>query len=56
MYPAFVINLFENPFFNILSNYGNMRLIMIDPQKPVINLIKMCNHFTALIITCVRKY
>ena len=25
---------------------------MINPQKPVINLIKMFNHFTALAYTC----
>ena len=31
------------------ENIGNMWLIMINPQKPVINLIKMFNHFTALI-------
>ena len=33
---------------------GNMWLIMINPQKPVINLIKNLNHFTALVyIRCV---
>jgi len=31
------------------ENIGNMWLIMINPQKPVINLIQIFNRFTALI-------
>jgi len=31
------------------ENIGNIWLIMINPQKPVINLIKMFNRFIALI-------
>lgn len=34
---------------------GNMWLIMINPQKPVIHLIKMFNHFTALVKILFRE-
>jgi len=49
IYPSFVINLYVLTKYT--ENIGNMWLIMINRQKPVINPIKNFNRFTALMKT-----